>query len=68
MKTKSTFNRQPTKAEYEQMVRAMHIKELEGYADTFNQCDSVNTVEALIRDVINAEMERRIANWEIAEV
>jgi len=64
---KSTYNKTPTKEQYEAMVRAMHIKELEGHAETFNQCTSVNTVEALIRDVINAEMERRIYNWEITQ-
>lgn len=62
---KSTFNKIPTKAQYQEMVRAMPTQELEGLADTFNQCDSVNTVEALIRDVINAEMERRILMWEM---
>ena len=65
---KSSYNKTPTKEQYEVMVRAMHIKELEGLADTFNQSTSVNTVEALIRDVINAEMERRIYNWEMCQV
>ena len=61
---KSTYNKQPTKAQYQAMVKAMPTRELEGLAETFNQCDSVNTVEALIRDVINAEMESRILAWE----
>ena len=58
----------PTKEQYEEMVRAMPAQELMGLSETFNQCDSVNTVEALIRDVINAEMERRIYNWEMCQV
>jgi hypothetical protein len=61
---KSSYNKIPTKAQYESMVKAMPTKELEGLAETFNRCDSVDTVEALIRDVINTEMENRILQWE----
>lgn len=61
---KSTYNKIPTKEQYQVMVREMPTRELEGLAETFNQCSSVDTVESLIRDVINAEMERRILEWE----
>jgi hypothetical protein len=61
---KSSYNKIPTKEQYQHMVRNMPTKELEGLAETFNQSTSVNTVEALIRDVINAEMENRIMMWE----
>lgn len=57
-----------TKAEYETIARNMGVQELMGLAETFNQCTSVNTTEALIKDVLNDEVERRINNWEIAEV
>ena len=65
---KSSYNRTLTRAEYEQLARNMGVQELMGLAETFNQCTSVNTTEALIKDVLNAEVERRINNWEIAEV
>ena len=61
---KSTFKKIPTKAQYQAMVKAMPTRELEGLAETFNLSTSVNTVEALIRDVLNAEMESRILAWE----
>jgi hypothetical protein len=57
-----------TREQYQQLVRNMGVQELMGLADTFNECTSVNTTEALIRDVLNNEVERRINNWEIAEV
>ena len=64
----STFNKTLTKEQYQQLVRNMGVQELMGLAETFNQCTSVNTTEALIKDVLNEEVERRINNWEIAEV
>ena len=64
----STFNKTLTKEQYQQLARNMGVQELMGLAETFNQCTSVNTVEALIKDVLNNEVERRINNWEIAEV
>jgi len=59
-----------TKEQYQQLARNMGVQELMGLADTFNECTTttVNTTEALIRDVLNNEVERRINNWEIAEV
>ena len=62
---KSSYNRTLTRDEYQQLARNMGVQELMGLAETFNQCSSVNTVEALIRDVLNNEVERRINNWEI---
>ena len=61
---KSSYNKIPTKEQYQAMVKAMPTRELEGLAETFNLATSVDTVEALIRDVLNAEMERRILVWE----
>ena len=57
-----------TKEQYQQLARNMGVQELMGLADTFNECTTVNTTEALIRDILNNEVERRINNWEIAEV
>lgn len=65
---KSSYNRTLTRDEYQQLARNMGVQELMGLAETFNQCTSVNTTEALIKDVLNEEVERRINNWEIAEV
>ena len=65
---KSSYNKTLTKEQYQQLARNMGVQELMGLAETFNQCTSVNTTEALIKDVLNDEVERRINAWEIAEV
>jgi hypothetical protein len=61
----STFSKTLTKEQYQQLVRNMGVQELMGLAETFNECSTVNTTEALIRDVLNDEVERRIYNWEM---
>lgn len=38
------------------------------YADMYNECKSPGDEVAKVKDMLDAEMERRIANWEIAEV
>ena len=58
----------PTKEQYEQMVRNMPAKELMGLAETFEYATAINSAEALIKSIINAEVERRIYNWEMATV
>jgi hypothetical protein len=58
----------PTKEQYEQMVRAMGAKELMGLAETFESSTTLNEAEKLIKNVIDAEVERRIYNWEMATV
>ena len=65
---KSSYNKTLTKEQYQQLARNMGVQELMGLAETFNQCTSINTTEALIKDVLNNEIERRINNWEICEV
>ena len=57
-----------TVAEYKEMVRAMHTKELIGLNDTYQNCQSLGVNDIIIRDIIEAEVERRILNWEIVEV
>jgi len=49
-------------------ARNLPAKELMALAETYNESTSVGTVEAAIKDILNAEVERRIHNWEIAEV
>ena len=58
----------PTKEQYQQMVRNMPTKELMGLSEIFELFDIRNPREELIKNVIDAEVERRIYNWEIAEV
>jgi predicted metal-dependent TIM-barrel fold hydrolase len=65
---KSSYNRTLTRAEYQQLACNMGVQELIGLAETFNKCSTLNTTEALIKNVLNNEVERRINNWEIAEV
>jgi hypothetical protein len=57
-----------TQDEYKAMARNLHIKELEWLAETFNRSTTLASYEIMIRDVLNAEMERRIANWETCQV
>jgi hypothetical protein len=57
-----------TIAEYKEMVRNMPVQELMGLADTYNDCQSPGVNDVVIRDILNNEVERRINNWEIAEV
>lgn len=49
-------------------ARNLPFQELMSLADTYNESTSVGTLEADIRDILNNEVERRINNWEIAEV
>jgi hypothetical protein len=57
-----------TAAEYKTMARNMGAKELVALAETFNECQSLGVKDIIIRDILNDEVERRIANWEIAQV
>lgn len=55
--------------QYRARVRTMSIKELEVLVDTFTiHHNSLNKEEMAIARIIDMEIERRIANWEIAEV
>ena len=49
-------------------ARNLGVQELMNLAELYNQSTSVGTLEADIRDILNNEVERRINNWEIAEV
>jgi hypothetical protein len=56
-----------TFAEYKEMVRNMPAKELVGLAEAFNECQSLGVKDVIIKDILNDEVERRIANWEMVE-
>lgn len=57
-----------TADEYRQIVKNMGIQELVGLAETFNESQTLNVNERVIKDILNNEVERRINNWEVAEV
>ena len=57
-----------TREEYQAIVRTMPAQELSSLLDTFWSSTTLTEGEAAIRDVLDAEMERRIMAWEIAEV
>jgi hypothetical protein len=57
-----------TVAEYKQIVRTMPIQEVDGLFETFQNCQTRTAQETEIMNVLEAEIERRIANWEVAYV
>jgi hypothetical protein len=55
--------------QYRAKVRTMSIKELEVLVETFTiHHNSLNKEEMAIARIVDMEIERRIANWEVAEV
>lgn len=57
-----------TVPEYNKIVRTMPIQEVQGLFETFQNSLSRTAEETKIMDILEAEVERRIANWEIAYV
>jgi hypothetical protein len=57
-----------TPAEYREIVRTMPIQEVDGLFETFQNSTTRTAQETEIMDILEAEVERRIANWEIAYV
>ena len=57
-----------TAAEYKQIVRSMPIQEVDGLFETFQNCQTRTAEETKIMNVLEAEIERRISNWEVAYV
>ena len=55
-------------ADYRQIVRNMPIQEIDGLFETFQNCTTRTALETEIMDILEAEIERRIANWEVAYV
>lgn len=54
-----------TISDYKALVKQMATRELDGLAETFNSSTTLTAKEQVIRNIINAEMESRIAQWEM---
>ena len=57
-----------TAAEYKEIVRTMSVQEVDGLFETFQNCLTRTAEETKIMNVLEAEIERRISNWEVAYV
>ena len=57
-----------TPAEYRQIVGTMPIQEVDGLFETFQNSTSRTIEETQIMTILEAEIERRIARWEVAYV
>jgi hypothetical protein len=57
-----------TPAEYRQIVSTMPIQEVDGLFETFQNSTTRTAQETEIMNVLEAEIERRIARWEVAYV
>jgi len=57
-----------TWTEYKDSVRTMPFKEVEGLFDSYMNCPSRGVKDDIIMNILEAEIERRIANWEVAYV
>jgi hypothetical protein len=57
-----------TVAEYKEIVRTMPVQEVDGLFETFQNCSTRTAQETQIMDILEAEIERRIARWEVAYV
>jgi hypothetical protein len=57
-----------TPAEYKQIVGTMPIQEIDGLFETFQNCSTRTAEETKIMAILEAEIERRIARWEVAYV
>ena len=54
-----------TISDYKRMIEAMNAREVEGLAETFNRSTTLTRKDMIIRDLLNADMERRIVEWEV---
>jgi len=57
-----------TAVEYKQIVGTIPIQEVDGLFETFQNCQTRTAEETRIMNVLEAEIERRIARWEVAYV
>ena len=55
-----------TPAEYRKIVGTMPIQEVDGLFETFQNSTTRTAQETEIMMILEAEIERRIAGWEIA--
>ena len=51
-----------------EFYRVLSTQELIRLSDIVNNSSTMNLRELEVKNLINTEVERRIANWEIAEV
>ena len=56
------------KADYQQIVRNMPTQEIDSLFETFQNCTTRTAVETEVMTILEAEIERRIARWEVAYV
>ena len=54
-----------TSAEYKQIDGTMPIQEVDGLFETFQNSTTRTAQETEIMNILEAEIERRIARWEI---
>ena len=57
-----------TPAEYREIVGTMPIQEVDGLFETFQNSTTRTAEETQNMNVLEAEIERRIARWEVAYV
>ena len=57
-----------TPEQYKQIVGTMPIQEVDGLFETFQNSTSRTIEETQIMNILEAEIERRIARWEVAYV
>jgi len=56
------------KADYQTIVRNMPIQEIDGLFETFQNSTTRTALETEVMNILEAEIERRIARWEVAYV
>ena len=57
-----------TPAEYREIVGTMPIQEVDGLFETFQNSTTRTAEETKIMNILEAEIERRIARWEVVYV
>ena len=57
-----------TPEQYKEIVRTMPIQEIDGLFETYMNCPTRTARETEIMNILEAEIERRIARWEVAYV
>ena len=57
-----------TPEQYKEIVGTMPIQEVDGLFETFQNSTTRTAEETQIMNILEAEIERRIARWEVAYV
>jgi hypothetical protein len=57
-----------TAVEYKQIVGNMPIQEIDGLFETLQNCSTRTAEETKIMNILEAEVEHRIARWEVIYV